>query len=138
MKKEFLFGIIGLIVGIVVSGAVATYAVNGNHTNMMKMYGMNMDMSNDASMSMDEMTSSLQGKTGDDFDKTFLAEMISHHQGAIDMANLAKQNAKHQEVKNLATDIVTAQTKEIAEMQQWQQQWGYATTSTSHDMNMMH
>jgi uncharacterized protein (DUF305 family) len=78
----------------------------------------------------------LKGKTGDDFDKAFIEQMIVHHQGAIDMANLAKQNAKHDEIKKLSDDIVTAQTKEINEMTSWQQQWGYedSVSSSSHDM----
>ena len=115
----------------------------------MRMMGMHTDTTtssqgtmNDEDMSKSEMTSSLKNKTGDDFDKAFISEMIAHHQGAIDMANLAKQNAKHDEIKNLANDIVAAQTKEINEMKSWQTQWNYTsvTTDTStHDMNnMMH
>jgi uncharacterized protein (DUF305 family) len=46
-----------------------------------------------------------------------------HHQGAVQMAQAALQNAKHQEIKDLAQNIITAQNKEIAEMKQWQQQW---------------
>lgn len=148
MKKEsVLYGVIGLLAGVIIAGFTATYAVNNNNNSMMKIMGMhtstssNHGMMNDNDMSMTDMTSSLSGKTGDDFDKAFIAEMIVHHQGAIDMANLAKQNAKHDEIKNLANDIVTAQTKEINEMKSWQQQWGYGTTSSSesgtHNMDNM-
>jgi uncharacterized protein (DUF305 family) len=48
--------------------------------------------------SMDTMMVSLQDKTGDDFDKAFLSGMTAHHQGAINMATLAKTAAKHQEI----------------------------------------
>ena len=148
MKKEsVLYGVIGLLAGVIIAGFTATYAVNNNNNSMMKIMGMhtntssNHGMMNDNDMSMNDMTSSLSGKTGDDFDKAFIAEMIVHHQGAIDMANLAKQNAKHDEIKTLANDIVTAQTKEINEMKSWQQQWGYGTTSSSesgtHNMDNM-
>jgi len=51
--------------------------------------------------------------------------MIMHHQGAIEMANLAKQQAKHEEIKNMANDIISAQSKEIDMMQSWQTNWGY-------------
>ena len=71
------------------------------------------------------------GKTGDAFDEAFIREMIDHHQGAIDMAKLAKQNAKHDEIKSLVDNIVTAQTKEINEMKLWQNQWGYSSSSPS-------
>ena len=55
----------------------------------------------------------------------FLMQMIPHHQGAIDMANLAKQNAKHQEIKDLAEGIISAQANEIEMMETWQKTWGY-------------
>jgi cytochrome bd-type quinol oxidase subunit 1 len=76
--------------------------------------------------SMNGMTMMLKGKAGDDFDKAFIEAMIPHHQGAIDMAELALQSAKHQEIKNMATAIIKAQQKEIDEMKQWYNNWGYA------------
>ncbi len=39
---------------------------------------------------------------GKDYDRYFIANMIAHHQGAFDMANLALTKAKHQEIKTLA------------------------------------
>ncbi len=71
------------------------------------------------------MMTALNGKTGDDFDKAFLEQMIMHHQSAINMAARGKTNAQHQEVKDLTAAIVTAQTKEIIQMKQWQKDWGY-------------
>jgi len=71
------------------------------------------------------MTAELEGKTGDEFDKAFLEQMIMHHQSAIDMAAPAETNASHQEVKNLAEGVITAQTAEIKQMKQWQADWGY-------------
>lgn len=142
-KESILYGIIGLLVGVVITGFSATYAVNNNHQGTMRLMGMDtttnsQGMMNGADMSMSDMTNSLQSKTGDDFDKAFISEMIAHHQGAIDMAILAKQNAKHDEIKNLANDIISAQTKEINEMKSWQSQWGYSSSTTgnnSHNMN---
>jgi uncharacterized protein (DUF305 family) len=75
---------------------------------------------------MGEMTSSLREKTGDDFDSLFISHMIEHHQAAVDMARLSAQNAKHEEIKKLSREIIVAQEKEIAQMKQWQQQWGYS------------
>ena len=76
---------------------------------------------------MASMTTKLEGKTGDDFDKAFIEQMIMHHQSAIDMAAPGQKNAKHQEIKDLATAIVTAQSKEITQMKQWQKDWGYSS-----------
>lgn len=72
---------------------------------------------------MTAMNAELEGKTGDAFDQAFLAEMIVHHEGAVAMAQLALTNAKHQEIKDLAKAIVSAQNKEIAEMRAWQKAW---------------
>ena len=67
--------------------------------------------------------------TGEDYDRYFIANMIAHHQGAVDMANLALKNAQHQEIKDLATAIVTEQTAEINNMTSWQTAWGYPASS---------
>lgn len=72
---------------------------------------------------MDDMMAGLEGKTGDEFDKAFLSEMIMHHQGAVQMAQAALQHAKHQELKNMAQEIISAQTREITQMQEWQKSW---------------
>jgi uncharacterized protein (DUF305 family) len=154
MKKEsYVVGGACLIVGLLVAGIAAGYAVNHNYGAMMSAIGIHSDirssiatsMHSDAinsgnSMSMEDMMSGLSGQTGDNFDNVFLAEMIDHHQGAIDMARSAQQNAKHDEIKSLAAQIVTAQTAEISQMKVWQAKWGYIPSSTSSDntMNMMH
>lgn len=71
------------------------------------------------------MNAELEGKTGDEFDKAFIEQMILHHQSAIDMAAPAETNASHQKVKSLAQGIILAQTAEIEQMKQWQGDWGY-------------
>lgn len=80
---------------------------------------------NHASMSMDNMMTELEGKTGDAFDQAFIEMMIPHHQGAIDMARIVQKNAKHVEIKGMADDIISAQQGEIDMMKQWQKDWGY-------------
>ena len=72
---------------------------------------------------MQSMNAELQGKTGDSFDQAFLSEMIIHHEGAVEMAQLALTNAKHQEIKDLAKAIIAAQNKEIADMKGWMKAW---------------
>jgi uncharacterized protein (DUF305 family) len=66
-----------------------------------------------------------------DFDKVFLEEMIPHHQMAVMMANMLDNATNRQEMKTLANDIITAQTKEIDAMRNWQVQWGYVTSEQS-------
>ena len=57
------------------------------------------------------------GRTdGNGFDRMFLTMMIAHHEGAIEMAETELADGEDADVKALARDIRTAQTKEIAEM----------------------
>lgn len=88
------------------------------------------DMQDHAAMgmmdSMSGMLTALEGKSGDDFDKAFMEQMIIHHQGALDMAAPGKENALRQEIKDLSSAIVNDQMKEIAQMQTWQKEWGYS------------
>lgn len=140
LQKETIYvGVIGLLAGIIIAGGAAVLAVNNNNQGMMKMMGMNTSQMKDNNaghmgMSMDDMSSDLQNRTGDDFDENFVAMMIAHHQGAIDMAKLAENNAKHQEIKDLSKGILSAQSKDIDQMQTWQDDWGYKTVPKSHDM----
>lgn len=75
--------------------------------------------------SNDNMMTTLNGKTGDEFDKTFLIQMIAHHESAVAMSRPGIKNARHPEVKELTKSIIEAQTREITQMRQWQGQWGY-------------
>lgn len=54
-----------------------------------------------------------------DADRDFVASMIPHHQGAVDMATIELQFGKDDETRQMAERIITAQQKEIAEMNTW-------------------
>lgn len=130
MNKNTIIALaIGLIIGI--GGTVGVTVVTNNDAKAPS----NQTMDH-GSMSMADMNKELAGKTGDDFDKAFLEMMIAHHQGAVDMANLASAHAKHEEIRALSQEIITAQNKEIADMRQWQMDWGYKTNnSATHNMD---
>jgi uncharacterized protein (DUF305 family)/uncharacterized cupredoxin-like copper-binding protein len=67
----------------------------------------------------------------DSFDRAFIDMMIPHHESAIMMAQVALANAKHQELKDLAREIIDAQQREIDQMQGWRAAWyGAATPGT--------
>lgn len=124
--KPLLYGLIGFFLGGLL---VAIAATTFNKPEEKQTANTNSSMS---SMSMDDMTADLKGKTGDDYDKAFIASMIAHHEGAVEMAKLSEKNAKHDEIKKLSTNIISAQEKEISEMKQWQMDWGYSSTQMDH------
>lgn len=61
------------------------------------------------------MTQNLTGNA----DVDFVAGMIPHHQGAIDMAKIVLTYGKDPEVRKLAEAIIKAQESEITWMQAW-------------------
>ncbi len=63
------------------------------------------------------------------FDRAFIDAMIPHHQSAIDAAQLAQTRAVHQEIKDLAQAIISAQQSEIDQMKAWRLAWYGAETS---------
>ena len=96
----------------------------------------NMEMS---SSSMD--ASELVMENGTYSDERFIDAMVTHHQGAIDMAQVALDSAQHLEIRQLAQNIITDQQKEIDELKAIkQQQYGTAEVPmemSSEEMQMM-
>jgi uncharacterized protein (DUF305 family) len=65
-----------------------------------------------------------------DYDLRFIDAMIPHHEGALVMAQDLAQKTKRPELQKLAKDVISAQTKEIAQMKQWRQDWYPKASST--------
>ena len=60
--------------------------------------------------------SASQTAPGNGTDRAFVADMIPHHESAVDMAKIAQQRGKSEFVKNLADDIARTQNAEITTM----------------------
>ena len=63
------------------------------------------------------MVDELKGKSGADYSRTFLKDVIAHHQQAIKMVDEYLPKAKNAQVKSMAQKMKSDQTKEIAQLQ---------------------
>ncbi len=62
-------------------------------------------------------------KTAVYFDKVFIEKMVPHHQTAVMMAQMLERTTDRAEMKQLAKNIIDAQTREINSMRSWYRQW---------------
>jgi uncharacterized protein (DUF305 family) len=125
-----MYLVIGLIIGV--GGTLGVSALTSNDDSKQAAITEQQTTTADhSSMSMTEMNKQLENLSGDEFDKTFIEMMTAHHEGAVTMAELIPSRAKHDEIKTLGQAIIAAQTKEIAEMQQWQMDWGYTSSNST-------
>lgn len=67
-------------------------------------------------MTQSDATGDLTGRSGAEFDRQFLTLMVSHHQGAITMAQTEQRTGSSPAAVALAGAIIAAQTNEIAQM----------------------
>ena len=82
-------------------------AMTPNHQEMMQ--------------SMEKMNRDMTGApmTGNP-DRDFIAMMMPHHQGAIDMARIYLRDGKDPAIRRMAQKVITDQEREIREMRNWQ------------------
>ena len=87
--------------------------------NLLTTWGMPMEMGSmdhssmmDGMLSLEEMDTLGQLK-GAEFDKAWAKGMITHHEGAIKMANDVLAHGKNSEILALANAVVSGQTAEI-------------------------
>lgn len=71
-------------------------------------------------------------KEHNDADVTFAQMMVIHHEGALEMAELATRQADADDVKDIAATIEAAQGPEIALMESWLTSWGKQLEPNSH------
>ena len=98
------------------------------HSGMMQGKGMGMmqqnmpqDPASRAYMeSMRKMNQGMMGKPlSGDADRDFATMMMSHHQGAIDMARVELEHGKDPEIKAMAQKVIGDRSREVNELQDW-------------------
>jgi uncharacterized protein (DUF305 family) len=121
--KSLFYVLVGLVTGIMTVGSFLTEKIQAQRPNSAQ---------NLPYLSAQRAPSPRGTQMGMQHDRHFIEQMIPHHQSAVEMADLALSRAKHPELKQLATNIKTAQTQEIKAMQGWYKQWyGVAVPTVS-------
>ncbi len=111
--QQLLYSMMGLAAGTLLTVLVTANAINNNNYSKMQMMGIRQGAT----------TSSM----ANNIDKHFIEQMIPHHEGAIEMAKLAKDRSKRPEILSLSDAIIQSQAQEITQMQSWYKSW-YGTT----------
>jgi len=97
----------GMQPGMAMPGMKPGMAMSGSHMEMMRqMQAMDKAM----------MGAPMNGNP----DQDFVAMMMPHHQGAIDMARIYLRDGKDPEIRGLAEKIIRDQEREIGEFKAWQ------------------
>jgi uncharacterized protein (DUF305 family) len=109
-----------LAIGVAIGTAVLVSAHEGSHPEMDMTMGS--DGSTEASFfaesdaAMKKMMDEMTVKPTGDVDADFVAMMVPHHQGAIDMAIAVLRYGRNAQIKRLAQEIIVTQQQEIAAM----------------------
>lgn len=94
-------------------------------------------MATEGGMAMGDAMPDLATLQGAEFEIAFMDMMISHHQSAIEMSQVALERSQRDEVKAAAQAIIAAQQAEIEQMTTWLQDWhGRTPTGMDHGMAM--
>ena len=70
------------------------------------------------------MASGMLMENGKYSDRRFIDAMVPHHQGAIEMAQVALHNAEHEEIIQLSQNIISTQQAEIEELKSLKEEFG--------------
>ena len=126
MKKETIYY---LIIGAVIGGCIVWILSTGLITSA--------GTSGQGMMGFGAGSRSTSQTVGA-IDAHFIEQMIPHHEDAITMATLARSKAQRPEVKQLAENIITSQSKEIAQMKIWYKDWFGRELPTGDDVMNTH
>jgi uncharacterized protein (DUF305 family) len=94
------------VLGVALIGAVTSLAANSEEAPFLA--------ENDAAMV--KMMAAMEIKPSGDVDRDFVAMMVPHHQGAIDMAQAELRYGHNEQLRRMAQEIIVTQQQEIAAM----------------------
>ena len=125
MKNLTAYGI--LLTILIVAGGLAcqTQKPSSGANNSSAVDHSAHDMSNMNVHDMSNMghDTSAPGAAEQPYDLQFIDSMMHHHDGAIQMAEMALRKTAREELKKFAQKIIDDQKKENARMETWRDQW---------------
>lgn len=118
MNNKITFLVIGLI-----AGGLGVWILTSSNPNVYQsgMLGRNVSAQN-----------------SDVIDAHFIEQMTPHHEDAITMSEIALEKAKRAEVKELAESIISSQSKEIDQMNEWYKEWFGRELPTGEEVMSQH
>ena len=119
-----LLALLGLVVSCASSGGGEEQGSSGSEDDMQGMAHSSESTDDASEMLMDN---------GEYSDERFIDATVPHPQGAIEMAQVALENAEHPEILALAEEIVATQETEIAKLRGIKQEL-FGTSEVSVDM----
>lgn len=95
-----------VLLGVAFIGAATAFAASPDEASFLA--------ENNAAMV--KMMAAMDIKPSGDVDADFVAMMIPHHQGAIDMARAELRYGRNEQLRRIAQEIIVTQQQEIAAM----------------------
>jgi uncharacterized protein (DUF305 family) len=111
-SKTLIHSFIGLLTSSTIAGLLVTNITQAQTP----------DSEHNSHHPSGQTTPEQQGMMGQ-VDQHFITMMISHHEQAVQMADLALTRAKRPEIKQLAQGIKKNQVREIQQMRTWYKAW---------------
>jgi uncharacterized protein (DUF305 family) len=114
-------GTVALTIGIAAGAAILSYA-RGVSNAPPTMCPASLNVTEESpfltenSAAMTKMMDGMAVKPTGDVDADFVAMMVPHHQGAIEMAKAVLRYGRNPQIKRLAQEIIVTQQQEIAVM----------------------
>jgi uncharacterized protein (DUF305 family) len=90
-----------------------------------------------SSMGSGGMAREMVMENGKYSDRAFIDAMVPHHQGAVDMARVALENAEHERIMQLSRTIISTQEAEIEELKAIKQE-EFGTSEVPMEMSQEH
>lgn len=128
-NKIGIIGVVGVVIFGLAGGAYALYTANQADTPS------STESSGETAKTSKSSDSKYANLKGDAFDEAFIADMLAHHEGAVNMAEQAMAVTAHEEIRTLSINIVSSQSMEMIDMRKWQKEWGYEETNSGGHMS---